>query len=67
MRQINTYTSSEWSPFFLADLSQPLGYGEHASFCTSAFPVWGTTHFVKYDLELRFVLNGQFLYTTSIS
>ncbi len=40
---------------FLAVLSQPPGPGGHSSFnfCSSALPVWGKTHSVQSDPELR--------------
>ncbi len=41
-------------PFFLADLSQPHGHGgqQLVHYCTSALPVCGKTHSLKYEPEL---------------
>ncbi len=41
------------SPFFLADLRQPLRQGGHTSFCTSGLLVCDKTHSLKSDHELR--------------
>jgi hypothetical protein len=42
-------------PFFLAILGQPHGHGgqQLLHFCTSALPVCGKTHSLKYEPELR--------------